>query len=166
MITGLLDRFKQFITEDETCNIPIYAPITGKIVRIESVPDVVFSEKILGDGVAIKPISGQIVAPITGKITQLFETNHAFMIENDELEIFVHFGVGTTLKKTQFIRHCEVSDEVEVGDLILEVDLNSLLDENQSTVTPVIISSLDTITNITKLTGEVIAGKSPIMFVK
>lgn len=163
---GLLDRFKQFVAEDESDAMMIYAPIAGEIVNIESVPDVIFSEKILGDGVAIKPINGRIVAPIAGKITQLFETNHAFMIENDTLEVFVHFGTGTTLNGVQFIRHCEVNDEVEVGDLILEVDLNSLGDETQSILTPVIISGLEGINKIVKLSGDVTAGQSPIMLIK
>ncbi|WP_204322754.1 glucose PTS transporter subunit IIA, partial [Streptococcus pneumoniae] len=74
----------------------IYAPISGEIVNIEDVPDVVFSEKIVGDGVAVRPIGNKIVAPVDGVIGKIFETNHAFSMESKEgVELFVHFGIDT-----------------------------------------------------------------------
>ena len=64
--------------ENKSVEVEIYAPISGEIVNIEDVPDVVFSEKIVGDGVAVRPIGNKIVAPVDGVIGKIFETNHAF----------------------------------------------------------------------------------------
>jgi len=74
---GLFDKIKQFVSDDNKHNIEIIAPLSGEIVKIEDVPDVVFAEKIVGDGVAIKPSGNKIVAPLNGKIGKIFETNHA-----------------------------------------------------------------------------------------
>lgn len=55
----------------------ILAPITGKLVNLEEVPDPVFSQKMMGDGLAIEPSEGKAVAPIDGEIVQVFPTKHA-----------------------------------------------------------------------------------------
>lgn len=106
---GLFDKLKQFVSDDDQNYIEVLAPITGEIVKIEDVPDVVFAEKIVGDGVAIKPKGSKIVAPLSGKIGKIFETNHAFAIESDEgIELFVHFGIDTVeLKGEGFTRVAE-----------------------------------------------------------
>lgn len=163
---GLLDRFKQFITEDEHSDYVIYAPISGEIVPIESISDVVFSEKILGDGVAIKSSSGRVVAPISGKLTQLFSESHAFMIENENLTLFIYFGIGATFNKEQTITHCQVGDNVEIGELIFEVDLSFFDEHNEPLFTPIIVTNLDLIVDLVKLKGDVIEKQSPIMLIK
>lgn len=85
--------------ENKSVEVEIYAPISGEIVNIEDVPDVVFSEKIVGDGVAVRPIGNKIVAPVDGVIGKIFETNHAFSMESKEgVELFVHFGIDTVYK--------------------------------------------------------------------
>mgnify|MGYP000370484540 CR=1 FL=1 len=59
-------------------NIPqvILAPLTGKAVPLSEVPDSVFSEKVLGDGVAIIPADGKIVSPVDGEISTVAETRY------------------------------------------------------------------------------------------
>ena len=70
--------------ENKTVEVEIYAPLSGEIVNIEDVPDVVFSEKIVGDGIAIRQTCNKIVAPVDGVIGKIFETNHAFSMESKE----------------------------------------------------------------------------------
>lgn len=72
--------------QKESKEIQIFSPLSGEIVNIEDVPDVVFSEKIVGDGVAINPNGDTIVAPVNGTIGKIFETNHAFSIESEDGE--------------------------------------------------------------------------------
>ena len=59
--------------ENKSVEVEIYAPLSGEIVNIEDVPDVVFSEKIVGDGIAIRPTGNKIVAPVDGVIGKIFE---------------------------------------------------------------------------------------------
>jgi sugar PTS system EIIA component len=165
---GLFDKIKQFVSDDNKNSIEIIAPLSGEIVKIEDVPAVVFAEKIVGDGVAIKPSGNKIVAPLSGKIGKIFETNHAFAIESDEgIELFVHFGIDTVeLKGEGFKRVAEEGQQVKVGDTIIEIDLPLLESKAKSVLTPVVISNMETIIELNKLSGSVEAGKTPIMRVK
>lgn len=80
---GLFDKLKSLVSDDkkDTGTIEIVAPLSGEIVNIEDVPDVVFAEKIVGDGIAIKPTGNKMVAPVDGTIgkilkpTMLFQSN-------------------------------------------------------------------------------------------
>ena len=64
--------------ENKSVEVEIYAPLSGEIVNIEDVPDVVFSEKIVGDGIAIRPTGNKIVAPVDGVIGKIFEPTTLF----------------------------------------------------------------------------------------
>lgn len=81
---GLSDKLKSLVSDNkkDTGSMEIVALISGGIVNIEGVTDVVFAEKIVGDGNTIKPSGNKMVAPVDGTIGKIFETNHAFSIES------------------------------------------------------------------------------------
>lgn len=151
--------------ENVVKEVKIYAPLSGEIINIEDVPDVVFSEKVVGDGIAIRPTGDVIVAPVNGTIGKIFETNHAFSIESDEgVELFVHFGIDTVeLKGEGFIRLAEEGQKVKVGDPIIKFDLAFLSEKAKSVLTPVVISNMEEITTLEKLSGEVTSGESVVL---
>ncbi len=153
---------------NKTVEVEIYAPLSGDIVNIEDVPDVVFSEKIVGDGIAIRPTGNKLVAPVDGVVGKIFETNHAFSMESiDGVELFVHFGIDTVeLKGEGFRRVAEEGQTVKRGDTIIELDLELLEAKAKSVLTPVVISNMDEISHIEKKTGEVVAGESVVLVVK
>ncbi|MEX9817752.1 PTS glucose transporter subunit IIA [Providencia rettgeri] len=167
---GLFDKLKSLVSEDKSSSgsIEIIAPLSGEIVNIEDVPDVVFAEKIVGDGIAINPAGNKIVAPVDGTIGKIFETNHAFSIESDDgIELFVHFGIDTVeLKGEGFKRIAEEGQTVKKGDLIIEFDLALLEEKAKSVLTPVVISNMDEIKELNKLTGSVTVGETVIMRIK
>ena len=136
--------------QKESKEIQIFSPLSGEIVNIEDVPDVVFSEKIVGDGVAINPNGDTIVAPVNGTIGKIFETNHAFSIESED-------GVEG------FTRIAEEGQSVKVGDPVIKFDLETLRAKAKSVLTPVVISNMDEISNLNKKTGEVVAGESVVL---
>ena len=151
--------------ENKTVEVEIYAPLSGEIVNIEDVPDVVFSEKTVGDGIAIRPTGNKIVAPVDGVIGKIFETNHAFSMESKEgVELFVHFGIDTVeLKGEGFTRIAQEGQSVKCGDTVIEFDLATLEAKAKSVLTPVVISNMDEISSIEKKSGEVIAGESVVL---
>ncbi|CAM3777117.1 PTS glucose transporter subunit IIA [Avibacterium gallinarum] len=153
---------------NKTVEVEIYAPLSGDIVNIEDVPDVVFSEKIVGDGIAIRPTGNKLVAPVDGVVGKIFETNHAFSMEStDGVELFVHFGIDTVeLKGEGFRRVAEEGQTVKRGDTIIELDLELLEAKAKSVLTPVVISNMDEVSHIEKKTGEVVAGESVVLVVK
>ena len=154
--------------ENKSVEVEIYAPLSGEIVNIEDVPDVVFSEKIVGDGIAIRPRGNKIVAPIDGVIGKIFETNHAFSMESKEgIELFVHFGIDTVeLKGEGFTRIAQEGQAVKRGDTVIEFDLELLESKAKSVLTPVVVSNMDEISNIEKKSGEVVAGESIVLVLK
>ena len=152
---------------DET--IDIIAPLSGEIVAIEDVPDVVFAEKIVGDGIAIRPTGKKMVAPCDGEIGKIFETNHAFSLESDSgIELFVHFGIDTVeLKGEGFTRIAEEGQKVKAGDTVLEFDLEFLKEKAKSILTPVVISNMDEIKELQKMSGNVeVASDAVLKIVK
>lgn len=165
---GLFSKLFGDKSETTFGTVEIIAPLSGEIVNVEDVPDVVFAEKIVGDGIAILPTGNKIVAPVDGTIGKIFETNHAFSVESNEgIELFVHFGIDTVeLKGEGFKRIAEEGQIVKKGDVIIEFDLPLLEKKAKSTLTPVVISNMDEIKELTKLSGSVVMGKTPIMRVK
>ncbi len=167
---GLFDKIKKLVSDDaaEVSAIEIIAPLSGEIVNIEDVPDVVFAEKIVGDGIAIKPTGNKMVAPVNGTIGKIFETNHAFSIESEDgIELFVHFGVDTVeLKGEGFKRIAEEGQEVKIGDTIIEFDLALLEEKAKSVLTPVVISNMDEIKELNKQSGVVTVGETPVLLIR
>ncbi|QCI20223.1 PTS glucose transporter subunit IIA [Buchnera aphidicola (Brachycaudus cardui)] len=145
--------------------IDIIAPLSGDIVNIEDVPDLVFSKKIVGDGIAIKPSGNKIVAPVNGTIGKIFESLHAFsIISEDNVELFVHFGIDTVkLKGSGFTKIATDNEKVKIGDEIISFDLDFLTKKSFSVLTPVVISNMENFKKIEKSSGTIIAGKSIII---
>jgi PTS system glucose-specific IIA component len=164
---GLFDKLKNLVSDEHKgdAGITIFAPLSGEIVPIEEVPDVVFSEKIVGDGIAIRPTGNKMVAPCNGTIGKIFETNHAFSLESDDgVELFVHFGIDTVeLKGEGFKRIAVEGQQVKAGDTIIEFDLALLEEKSKSTLTPVVISNMDEIKELQKLSGTVILAETPVL---
>jgi PTS system glucose-specific IIA component len=106
------------------------------------VPDEVFSQKMVGDGVAVKPAGDTFCAPISGIVSKIFSTNHAFSIKSEkDLEVMVHIGLETvTLEGKGFERLVEEGETVTAGDPVIKVDLAYITEHAKDTVTPVIIS--------------------------
>lgn len=156
---GFFNSLKKAVAGNaETENtIDIIAPISGEIIAIEDVPDVVFAEKIVGDGIAIRPTGNKMVAPCDGEIGKIFETNHAFSLESDTgIELFVHFGIDTVeLKGEGFTRIAQEGQKVKMGDTIIEFDLEYLTEKAKSILTPVVISNMDEIKELQKMSGTV-----------
>lgn len=120
----------------------IISPLSGKTVPLDSVPDEVFSERVLGDGCAVIPADGRIYSPVDGVVTSAADTLHAYGFRSDNgIEVLVHFGLETvSLKGRGFTSHVKEGDRVKKGDLIAEADMDYLRECNINTVTPVIIT--------------------------
>lgn len=127
-------------------SVQLLPPMIGQIIPLKDVPDTVFSEKMIGDGFAILPKSGRVVAPVDCEVVQLFPTKHAIGLKTKTgLEILIHIGIDTVeLKGEGFQAHIEVGDELEAGTLMLEVDLALLKDRGKSIVTPIVFTDKTT----------------------
>ena len=143
----------------------VYAPLTGKAVPLDQVPDPVFSGKVLGDGVAIIPEDGKIVSPVDGEVESVAETGHAYGFSTEDgLELLVHVGLETvSLKGECFKVHVKAGDKVKKGDLVAEVDLAYLAEKNINPITPVLICSDLDEQDLKCAEGGVEAGKTAVL---
>ncbi|UDN37097.1 N-acetylglucosamine-specific PTS transporter subunit IIBC [Proteus sp. NMG38-2] len=145
--------------------LEMIAPFDGEVVALKDVPDEAFSSGVVGDGLAIKPTSNIVMAPATGSVVKIFDTNHAFCIETDNgVEIIVHMGIDTVaLGGKGFKRLVEEGANVKVGQPILELDLEYLNANAKSMISPVIVSNIDDFDKIAEqVTGDVVGNKTVI----
>lgn len=133
--------FKKMFKKDK--EEAVFAPATGQFVKLEEVPDPVFSQKMMGEGVAVKPTNGTIVAPATGEIIQVAETKHAFGIRTElGQEILVHIGLETVaLKGEGFNVLVKLGDKVTAGQPVVEADIDFIEKNASSTVIPVVVTN-------------------------
>lgn len=143
----------------------IYAPMNGKAINIYDVPDEAFSSKMLGDGVALIPSSGEIVSPVNGRIEQVVSTSHAYAIKSEDgLDILIHVGINTVnLNGRGFEVFVEKNQDVKVGDLIAKVDLDILKSESYNIHTPIVVTNINEVKELNVIKGPVSAGSTVIM---
>nr|WP_278309193.1 PTS system trehalose-specific EIIBC component [Oceanobacillus zhaokaii] len=147
----------------------VVAPLNGQVMRLEDVPDPTFAQKMIGDGIAIKPIDGAVVAPIDGEIVQLFPTKHAIGLQGKSgLEILIHIGLETVaLGGEGFEAHVKQGDQVKAGDPLITFDLDFIKEKAASHITPIVITnSNDFEINRTTDEKEVVAGKTALLEVR
>lgn len=147
--------------------ISIIAPLSGEIVALEQVPDPVFSEKTLGDGIAILPENGKIYSPVNGTIASIAATKHAYGFESEDgLDILVHVGLETVgLNGEGFTVYKNVGDTVKVGDLIAEADLDLLKSKKLNLITPVLLCDGMDEKQMNPCSGKVKAGQDPAILI-
>lgn len=160
-IKDIRDKNLEDIPED------ILAPLTGKVIRIEDVPDKVFAEKMMGEGFAIEPKGNIVSSPVSGEITSLFATKHAIGITSDNgLEILIHVGMDTvSLDGEGFTAYVKQGDRVKIGDKLLAVDFDVIRDKVPSIVTPVVFTNLTENNKVEVNYGEVTEGKDVVAVV-
>lgn len=146
-------------------NVKLLAPMTGEIIRLEDVPDEVFASKMIGDGLAIEPKDNEVLSPCDGKIVQIFPTKHAIGIETKEgIEILIHIGIDTvSLNGKGFKSFVSQGDRVLCGDKLLEIDLDYISKNAKSIITPILITNMDKVKELSKSKGNVRKGKDMIL---
>lgn len=136
--------------------VPFIMPITGEVAALEQVPDPVFASKMVGDGIAIIPQEGKLVAPIAGDIAHIFPTNHAISLVTAEgLELLIHIGIDTVkLDGEGFERHVNVGDHVEAGASLISFDLERISAAGLSAITPILITNQELVEAISFTAGS------------
>lgn len=149
--------------------LDLKAHATGEIVKLADVPDPVFAQKMMGDGIAIDPLEGKITSPIDGEIVQVFPTKHAVGIKAENgTEVLIHIGLDTvSMKGEGFTTHVSTGKKVKVGDLLVTFDVALVKEKAESTITPMIITNTDNMETISKLieAGSVEAGNQSLLSV-
>lgn len=121
----------------------IVSPLKGTVVRLKDLSDVAFSSGSLGQGVAIEPTEGKLVAPVSGTVSALFPTHHAIGITTESgAEILIHIGMDTVqLEGKHFKAHVAQGEFVEKGQLLIEFDMEAIKHSGRVLTTPVIVTN-------------------------
>lgn len=145
--------------------VSLIAPISGHLVPIEQVPDPVFAQKMVGDGVSIDPISQSLLAPYDGEVIQLHPSNHAVTLKTAEgLEVLMHIGLETVgLRGKGFTPKVKVGDRVKMGDTLIEFDADYVATHARSLLTQIVITNSDRVVKFDPNSGNVTAGREVIL---
>ncbi|MBF4693749.1 beta-glucoside-specific PTS transporter subunit IIABC [Fusibacter ferrireducens] len=109
----------------ETVNF--VAPVSGRIVPLEQLKDKVFSSKSMGDGIAIRPESNQLVSPVEGTVEFVFPSGHAVGIKSKEgVDLLLHIGIDSASLEDTFKAKVAKGDRVKKGDVLVNFDLKKL----------------------------------------
>lgn len=143
----------------------ILSPMTGETVGLGEVPDPVFSQKIVGDGMAVIPSEGKLLSPVDGEIISVADTKHAYGLRTAEgLELLIHVGLETVhLNGECFQVFVKPGDKVKAGDLLAEVDLAYLKERGINPITPVLVCGGFQGQQLNAAAGPVQAGKTVLM---
>ncbi|MGM0228479.1 PTS system, trehalose-specific IIBC component [Enterococcus sp. AZ091] len=136
----------------------LYAPADGQIIAIGEVEDPVFSQKMMGDGYAVRPSNGKIYAPVAGTVSSIFETKHAIgILTPGGAEVLVHMGLDTVeLKGAPFTVKVSEGDAVTVDTLIAEMDLEAVTKAGKKTDVVTVLTNAEKINQLTiNKTGSV-----------
>lgn len=131
------EQVKEHITE-----IEIFSPVAGAIVPLEQVPDEAFASKAMGEGFAIEPTVGKVLAPFAGKVAHIMEkSKHAILLEHSTgVQVLIHVGINTVgLKGDGFQLHVKVGDHVKQGQLLLSFEVEKIQNAGYPVITPLII---------------------------
>ncbi|WP_227136620.1 PTS beta-glucoside transporter subunit IIABC [Kosakonia radicincitans] len=145
----------------------VLAPMSGTVLALEQVPDATFASGLLGQGVAIIPLDGRVVAPFAGEVASLFATKHAIGLLSDSgVEVLIHVGIDTVkLGSGPFTAHVQVGDRVNVGDLLLEFDRAAILAAGYDLATPIIISNSDSTGGVRTVAATSVQAGMPLLAV-
>ncbi|HSM83970.1 MAG TPA: phosphoenolpyruvate--protein phosphotransferase [Nodosilinea sp.] len=141
------------------------APLSGLVVPLDTVPDPVFAQKMVGDGVSIDPISQVLLAPCDGEVVQLHGAHHAVTVKTAEgIEVLMHIGLDTVaLKGEGFTARVAVGDRVKTGDRLIEFDADYVALHARSLLTQIVITNSDRIAEFRPASGMVNAARDGLL---
>lgn len=121
----------------------VTSPIKGEVLNLSDIEDAAFASGVLGQGVAIIPSDGKVVAPVDGVVTTLFPSLHAIGILSDSgVEVLIHIGLNTIQLEGRGFEACiKQGDRITKGQTILNFDIDEIKKSGYSVVTPIVITN-------------------------
>src|SRR5918999_4826911 len=144
--------------------LTLVAPVSGIIVPLDRVPDAVFAQRLVGDGIAIDPLDQRLVAPCDARILQVHRAGHALTLSASGLEILIHIGLDTVkLNGKGFSSNVQAGDDVRAGDRLMTFDADFIATHARSLLSPMLVTSMDRVASLQPRSGKVVAGRDVVM---
>ena len=143
----------------------ILSPMNGEVISLDDCGDPVFASRALGQGVAVKPTDGAVVAPVSGTLTMVAGTGHAFGLKtDDEVEVLVHVGIDTVkLDGEGFDVKVAKGQRVAAGDLMANADLGIITEAGYPTTTIVVVTNTKKLAAVEPQTGNTVSAGDEII---
>lgn len=144
--------------------VKVNSPVNGKCIDLKNVPDPIFNQKMMGEGVAFEYNEDILVSPIDGRVAVIAPTKHAIGIKGNGVDVLLHIGVDTVnLDGEGFENLVEMDQKVKVGTPLIKIDRNFMKERQIDLITPMIITnSADLNIELVGLNREVTRGTSVI----
>jgi glucose-specific phosphotransferase system IIA component len=144
----------------------ICSPISGKVVPFEMLDDVVFKEGMMGPGIAVDPVEETFVAPVSGVVSLITPTKHAFIITSKEgIEVMVHIGMDTVYAQGEHFKYrVSQGDQIKQGQPILDIDLKAMKEKGYSLVTPIVLINKEKIKKFNLTQEQEILISQPLIY--
>ncbi|ELA79809.1 TPA: PTS transporter subunit EIIC [Enterococcus faecium] len=128
----------------------LFTVATGEVIALTDVNDPVFSQKMMGDGFAVIPATGEVTAPLSGKIVSVFPTKHAIGMQTAEgAEVLIHMGLDTVhMSQPAFEILVSEGQEVVAGTTIAQMNLDAIKNEGKET-TIIVVFTDDKVNGLT-----------------
>ena len=164
MNNHVLEENKMISDNKETI---IYAPVSGKVICREDIPDETFASGIMGEGVGIKPEEEIIVAPFDGEITSVVDTGHAVGLTSfDGVELLIHVGVDTVkMQGDGFQVFVTEGQKVKTGEKLLKFDRDKIRKAGYSDTTAVLVTTSDDYSSV-KTVAENVKQKDTVIIIE
>ena len=119
------------------------SPMQGRLMPLSEVEDQVFSQGLMGDGFAVELKDGEVLAPFSGEVVMTFPTKHAYGLRREDgLEVLIHIGMDTVqLNGEGFESFVQQGDYVTQGQVLAKVNIDYVLSQGKSVVSPVVFTS-------------------------
>ena len=143
----------------------VASPLSGHVISLDESGDPVFASRALGEGVAIQPSDSTVVAPVSGVLSTVAETGHAFGIKTDDgVEVLVHVGIDTVKMNGEgFAVAVKTDQRVNAGDTLVTVDFDKVKQAGYSTTTLMTVTNTMALASVTPKTDiDVKAGDTVI----
>jgi len=148
-----------------TGQLQLVAPLSGHLIPIDAVPDPVFAQKMVGDGISLDPVSQNLLAPCDGTIAMIHSAGHAVTIAaTGGVEVLIHIGLDTVLLKGKgFTPRVKTGDTVARGDVLIEFDADFVATHAKSLLTQIVITNMGLVQKLKTYSGDVVAGQDTVL---
>src|SRR5688572_31622550 len=147
--------------------LKVFSPLSGQVWPLERVPDPVFAQKMVGDGLSIDPVDGLLLAACDGEVASLHAAGHAVTLRTAEgVEVLMHVGIDTVaLKGEGFRPRVRLGDKVRTGQPLIEFNVDFVATHAKSLLTQVVVANSERVTRWERASGFVSAGKDTLFTV-
>ncbi len=159
----VLSKIKSFFQDPVT--LQIISPLSGNLIPLLKVNDLMFSSGLLGQGVGIIPIEGKLYSPFDGTIYALFPTGHALGLKSRKgIDLLIHIGLNTTTLNGEFFQpHIKQGQHIKKGQLLVSFNLNEILAAGYDVTTPIIVNNTKDYSSLLINKEHVVSSLEPLI---